>query len=167
MAAPKKKVAKRPDPIPVFASEAQIKSVKEEIRELEGMLLEDSQRKVPKIQDVGSVKAEILKKEQYVLRNSPSKLKGEAANKAYKEAKELEGIIKKNMPKGKSYHQPYPKSGASHLKSQNFEDAVRQQMAFQMNPQIKTAVLKYKNIMARLSGGDPHETNIERLRSGR
>ncbi len=167
MTAPKKKVTKRPDPVPIFATEAQLNSVKQDIKELEGMLIEDSRRKVPLIQDTASVKSEILKKQQYILRNSPTGFRGEAANKAYKEAKELEQLIKKNMPKGNAYHQPYPKGSASHLKQQKFEEAVRQQVAFQTNPQIQNAVLKYKNIMARLDPHDPTVRNIERLRVSR
>lgn len=161
------KKVKPVEAIPIFATESQIKSVQQDIRDLEIMLAEDRQRKVPLIQDVIAVKADIIKKQQYILRNTPSLLKGDAANRAYKEAKALEAIIKEKMPSANKYHQPYPKGETSHLKQQKFEDAVRQQIAFQTNPVIQQAVLKFKSIMARLDPQNPMVRNIERLRNAR
>jgi hypothetical protein len=163
----KKATVKKPEAIPVFASKERIAEVKNDIRELESMLKEDAQRKVPKITDVDGVKAEIFKKQQYIERHSPAQLRGENANRAFKEAKELERIIKEKMPKASVFGQHYPKGGDSHLKQQKFEEAVRQQMHFMSDPKVKQAAQKYKYIMARLSGGDPRESNIERLRSAR
>ncbi len=131
------------------------------------MLKEDAQRKVPKITDIAGVKAEILKKQQYIERFSPPMLRGENANRAYKEAKELEKTIKDNMPKSSLYGQHYPRGSDSHLQAQKFEEAVRQQIHFQTNPELKQAVLKYKHLMARIDPSDPTVRNIERLRSVR
>lgn len=172
MVAPKKKPvktakAKKPEPFPVYASETQIKEFQRDIKELEIMLAEDRQRKQPKITDPDGVKAEILKKQQYIERHSPPKLRGDNANKAYKEAKQLEKIIKENMPKSSAFNQQYPKGSDSYNKQQKFEEAVKQQMRFMSNPKVKQAVLKYKYIMARLSGNDPSERNIEKLRANR
>lgn len=155
------------EPLPIYASEDRIKEVKNDIRELEFMLKEDAQRKQPKITDVSSVKAEILKKQQYIERCSPPAFRGENANRAYKEAKELERIIKDNLLKSSRFGQHYPKGDDSHLKQQKFEEAVKQQIKFMTNPTIKQAVQKYKYIMSRLDPHDPTVRNIERLRSGR
>ncbi len=164
MAVQKKKKA---ESFPIYATKERIKEVESDIRELELMLKEDATRKVPKITDPAGVKAEILKKQQFILRNSPPVFRGENANRAYKEAKELEKVIKDNMPKSSLYNQHYPRGSDSHLKQKKFEDAVRQQMAFQTNRQLKQAVLKYKSIMSRLDSSDPTVRDIERLRSAR
>lgn len=158
---------KKKESYPIFASKERIKEVQSDIKELEFMLKEDSLRKIPKITDIAGVKAEIFKKQQYIERHSPTMLRGENANRAYKEVKKLEKTIKENMPKSSLYGQHYPRGSDSHLQTQKFEEAVRQQMHFQTNPELKQAVLKYKHLMARLSGNDPSERNIERLRSSR
>jgi len=169
MVAQKKKPtkSKRPEPIPVFASPERLKEVQQDIHELEVMLEEDAKRPVPKITDPTSVKAEILKKQQYIMRHSPPAFRGENANKAYREAKECEKIIRENMPKASMFAQNYPKSTDSYSKQQKFEEAVKQQVRFMTDPKIKQAVNRYKYLMSRLSGGDPRERNIERLRSTR
>ncbi len=164
MAVQKKKKA---ESFPIYATKERIKEVESDIRELELMLKEDSQRKVPKITDIAGVKAEILKKQQYIERYSPATLRGENANRAYKEAKELEKTIKENMPKSSLYGQHYPRGSDSHLKAQKFEEAVRQQIHFQTNPELKQKILKYKHLMARIDPSDPTVRNIERLRSAR
>ena len=84
-----KKAAKKKNSAPeIFASEDRIREVKNEIRELETMLREDEARgERRKIHDVAGIKSEIIKKQQYVEKFSPSKLTGEAANRAYREAK--------------------------------------------------------------------------------
>ena len=151
----------------IFATPERIKEVQGEIRELEIMLTEDSHRGQPKISDVDGVKAEIIKKQQYIERHAPAKFRGANANRAYKRAKELERIIKENMPKSSLYGQQYPKGADSHLKQQKFDEAVRQQMHFQSDPKLKQAQLEYKHLMARLDPGDPTVRNIERLRSQR
>jgi uncharacterized membrane-anchored protein YjiN (DUF445 family) len=158
---------KKEEPIPVFASEANIASVRADIKELENMLEEDKRRPTPKITNPTEVRSEIIKKQQYIERNSPSTFRGEAANRAYKEAKELEKLIKNNMPKSSEFYQQYPKGTDSHLKAQKFEEAVRKQVKFQSDPAIQKAVLRYKYLMSRLSGGDPATRNIERLRANR
>jgi hypothetical protein len=169
MVAPKKKPAKakKPEALPVYATPERLKEVNAEIHELETMLAEDAKRPQPKITDPDGVRAEILKKSQYVMRHSPPSFRGENANRAYREAKELAKFLQENMPKKSLYHQHYPKTSDSYSKQQKFEEGVRQQMQFMTDPKIKQAAIRYKYIMARLSGGDPHERNIERLRSGR
>jgi hypothetical protein len=160
-----KKAVKKKDSTPVFASEENLRDVKNEIRELESMLREDEARgDKRKIQDVMQVKAEILKKQQYIERHSPSKLRGEAANKAYKEARELEKVIQENMPKANDYYQRQPKNSDSYSRQQDFEAAVRQQIHFQSNPELKRAQMKYKAIMAQLDPQNPTVRNLERLR---
>jgi hypothetical protein len=166
MAASKKKTIKKEE-VPIFASEEQLREVRQEIKDLERMLEEDKRRKEPKIQDVSSVQAEILKKQQYVMRHSPTTLRGEASNKAYKEAKELEKLIKDNMLPSNKFYQKSSSDKDSHLKYRNFEDAVRQQIKFQTDPKLKQATLKYKYLMSRITGGDPAATNLERLRPNR
>ncbi len=171
MVAPKKKPVKtktkKSEALPIYASEARIKEVENDIKELEFMLKEDAQRKEPKITDPDSVKAEILKKQQYIERCSPPAFRGENANRAHKEAKELEKIIKDNLLKSSQFSQQYPKGSDSHNKQQKFEEAVKQQMHFMTNPKIKQAVQKYRYLMSRLDPHDPTVRNVERLRSGR
>lgn len=159
-------MAKKPkkEVVPVFASEETLKEVKRDIKELEIMLKEDSARARPMIQDPASIKAEILKKQQYVLRHSPTGLRGDNANKAYKEAKELERIIKANMPGKKTYYKRYPKNEDDHSKHTDFENAVKQQIKFQTDPKVKHAIARYKYLMGRLDPQNPTVRNIERLR---
>jgi hypothetical protein len=165
MATSKKKTK---ESTPILLTETQIRETQSEIRELEGMLKQDEQRgDKRKISNPDEIRAEILKKTQYLERLSPRKLVGNAANQAYKEAKEIEKMLKEAMPTTNEFYRKYPKNSDSHLKHQKFEEAVRKQMAFQANPKLKEAAMKYKYLMSRLSGGDPQERNLERLRRAR
>lgn len=156
----KKIVKKKATTHKVFATEIQLAETKSEIASLERMLAADRTRKEPKL-DEGDFKREIAKKQKFLAEVSPMKFRGQAGNKAFDRAKKLEKEIKEAMPSSKAYFQPYPKEDG---KERDFENAVRQQMEFQRNPDVQQKVQELKHIMRRLDPSDPMVTNIERLR---
>lgn len=156
-------------PETVFASDAQIRAVKNDIRELETMLENDKRlfTKSPRIQDETAFKAEILKKQQWLERHTPRALRGEAANKAYKEYKQLAEKLKENMPKASMFYQRYPRGDDPHTKHQKFEEAVKAEMALQKNPELKRAMFRFNHLAAKLDPSNPELRSVERLRSKR
>jgi hypothetical protein len=148
----------------VYATEGQLREVKESVKELKSMLLEDNQRKSPIIVNRAEVMKEISKKEKFLAEFTPKKVSGKSANKLFSEAKKIEQEIKEAMPKQKKYFQRYAKDSDSHKKTLDFEQAVKQQMEFQTNRALQAKIHKYKSIMARLDPQDPTVRNIERLR---
>jgi len=164
-----KKKSRRPLPETVFASESQIRAVKNDIVEMERMLIDDKKLfpKNPHIQDEVAFKAEIIKKQQWIERVSPKALKGEAANKAYTEMKNLQELVKDRMPKSSLFYQRYPKGSDPHKSVQKFEEGVRAQMAIQNDPVLKKAQFRIKYLAARLDPANPELRNLERLRPNR
>ena len=147
----------------VYAGESQIRAAKADKQALERMLRQDKTRKEPKISDEGLVRQEIEEKRKIIEDYAPKKLTGEASNRAYTEAKKLKAEIKAAMPSNKAYYQQYPK-GSSHKKERDFEDAVRQQVAFQTDKKLKMKVKRFRAMMAELDPSDPRVRNIENLR---
>ncbi len=160
---------KQPEHLTPFATPQEIQAVRQEIHELEGMLEEDRRLfpKNPKIQDEVAFRADILKKTQWLERMSPTKLRGEASNKAYREMKELERVLKEAMPTQRQCHRRAAGQKDSHLQYRNFEDAVARQIRFQTDPKLTEAAYRYKWLAARVDPSDPTLRNIERLRPGR
>jgi len=113
----------------------------------------------PKIQDGAEFHGEINKKKKVLEDHKPKKLRGQKANRAYKEADRLKAIIQDHMITRKQQESKYPK-GFDH----DFERAVEQQMKFQTDSELKQSIMRYKNIMRRLDPSDPTITNIELLR---
>lgn len=149
----------------VYASDAQIRSTQDDIKHLEGMLRQDQGRgDRRKIADEGEILKEIREKKGLLEQHTPQKLKGQKANHAYAEAKELAREIKEAMPTGRAYKQPYPGKSTSHKKESDFENTVRQQMAFQTDKKLKRAQKRYKAIMSNLDPDDPRARSIEGLR---
>lgn len=163
---PRKKVAPK-----VFASESVLNEKKSEIKELESMLRGGQVAsgvgfRNDKISDPDLIRAEIARREKFIKSNTPVKLKGEDANKAYKRAKEIAEELKEVMPSKKMFFQRYPTGTDRASRETNFEEAVRQQMAFQ-NPQVQRKVDEYRHIMSRLDPSNPMVRNIEQLRRSR
>lgn len=154
----------------VFASESVLREKKEEIKEMESMLKGGAvERGVSyrsdKIQEPELIKHEIKKRQRFIDDNTPRKLTGESANKAYRRAKELAAEIKEAMPTQRLFNQRYPSSSDRASKATDFEKAVQQQMAFQKGMSHKTA--EYRNLMAKLDPANPMVRNIETLRRAR
>ncbi len=149
----------------VYASGAQIRSAEDDIKHLEGMLRADRTRgDKRKISNESEILQEIKQKQSLIDEHIPHKLKGQTANKAYAEAKKLANEIKEAMPSGRAYRQPYPGKNTSHKKERDFEDAVRQQVAFQTDKKLKMKVKRFRAMMAELDPSDPRVRNIENLR---
>lgn len=166
MAVKKKKITATP----VFASEAVLREKKEEIKEMESLLAggkadRDVSYRNDKIQDPDLIKNEIRKRQAFIEKHTPQRLKGEAANKAYRRAKELAAEIKEMMPSEKMFNQRYPRSSDNHSRASDFEKAVQQQMEFQKAGTKK--VEEYRYLMARLDPANPMVRSIEQLRRAR
>ena len=154
----------------VYASESVLREKKEEVKELESMLQGGQvERGVSfrsdKIQEPELIKHEIAKKKRFIESNTPKKLKGEEANRAYKRAKELAAELKEAMPTQKSFSQRYPNSSDRASKTTDFEKAVQQQMDFQKK--MGNKAMEYRSLMARLDPGNPMVRNLEALRRAR
>ncbi len=155
----------------VFASEAVLREKREEIKEMETMLTggradRDVAYRNDKIQEPDLIKHEIRKRQKFISDNTPKKLTGVEANKAYKRAKEIEGQLKEAMPSQKMFNQRYPSSSDRASKATDFEKAVQQQMAFQ-SPKMQQMAAEYRNLMSRLDPANPMVRNIETLRRAR
>lgn len=148
----------------VHLSNAQIAEIKSEINGLEAMLSHPDDHIRNKITDPEGVKKLIRKRQELLKVHTPKKLTGKSANKAYERAKELKEKIAEAMPTRGQYYQREPRPGDGHGKHRDFEEAVKQQMAFQTNPGLNAAVLEYKSIMRQLDPSDPTIANIENLR---
>ena len=153
---PKTKRRKAPAQHKVFATNSQIVETKSEISTMERMFKADRASGRHKL-DEGDFRRELAKKQKYLREVSPKKLTGTASNKALSRAKKLEKQIREAMPSNEDYFQPESNKN-------KFDRAVRQQMAFQTNPDLQAAVNEYKHLVRRLDPSDPTLTNIERLR---
>ena len=140
----------------------QAKEIGAEINHLERMLQVDRMSPSPKIQDVAEFRADIAKKKKILNNYTPKPFRGKNKDKAAKRIKELDSFIKEQMPSSKSYYQNYPKNGGC---DNDFERAVRQQMAFQSNPKVQKAVAERKNLVGRLEPQDPYIRSVENLRN--
>jgi len=154
----------------VYASESVLRDKKEEVKELETMLQGgQADRGVSfrsdKIQDPDLIKHEIAKRKRFIESNTPKKLKGEEANRAYKRAKELAAELKESMPTQKLFSQRYPNSSDRASRATDFERGVRQQMEFQSK--MSSKAIEYRSLMARLDPQNPMVRNIESLRRSR
>jgi adenylate kinase family enzyme len=154
----------------VYASESVLREKKEEVKELESMLQGGQvDRGVSfrndKIQEPELIKHQIAKAKRFIESNTPKKLKGEEANRAYKRAKELAAELKEAMPTQKLFSQRYPKSSDRASRATDFESAVRQQMEFQQK--MGSKAIEYRSLMARLDPSNPMVRNIEALRRAR
>ena len=161
-----KKAKKQPNL--VLATNEQIAEWKHDIDSMERMLAGkeiDSgvYGRKDLIQDPGHIQHEIAKRRKLIETHSPRKLTGQAANTAYKRAKELAEEIKKVMPTAKEYYQPYPSGKTPTHRGMDFENTVRQQMAFQ-GQEVQEKVREYKYLMGKLDPDNPNIRNIESLR---
>lgn len=155
----------------VFASESVLREKKEEIKEMEAALSggradRDVIHRSDKIQEPGLLQREIAKRKAFIRANTPKKLTGVEANKAYKEAKEMGAKLRELMPSQKMFNQRYPSSSDRASKATDFEKAVQQQMAFQ-HPEVQKLAAAYRERMARLDPSNPMVRNIEALRRAR
>ena len=162
----KKQAKKKPDL--VLATNEQLVEWKRDIngmeRMLEGKELDTGvYGRKDLIQDPDHIKREIDKRKRLIANHSPQKLTGNAANTAFKRAKELKEEITKNMPSEKDYFQPYPNSKTSTHRGSDFEKTVRMQMEFQ-KPEMQQKVREFKYLMGRLDPSNPNVRNIEMLR---
>lgn len=148
----------------VHMSNARIAEVEKDILSLEGMLNHPDDHIKGKIQDREGMKNEIVQKRKLLQQHAPKKYRGKAGNKPLAEAKELRERIASAMPKREMYYQPEPKNADRHSKHQDFEQTVKQQVAFQSDPKLKRMIHRYKYIMRRIDPSDPSITNIELLR---
>ena len=161
-------VKKQKKPDLVLATNEQISEWKRDIDGMERML---NGKEVDSgvygrkdlIQDPDNIKREIDKRKRLIANHSPQKLSGNAANTAYKRAKELKEEITKLMPSEKAYFQPYPNGKTPTHRGVDFEKTVQQQMAFQ-KADVQKKVQEYKYLMTRLDPDNPSVRNIEMLR---
>lgn len=114
-----------------------------------------------KIQDREAILQEIREKEKFLETYEPTKLKGEAANKAYAYAKELEGKIKESLQGSGDFYRKYAEQGKDGLA---FDRAVEHEMKLMQDKGYKQMVKEYKAIMRRLDPDNPSISNIERFR---
>jgi len=145
-----------------FITPAQASKIEEEIESLETMLRTDRSGLYgsPKISDIAEFTKQIKNKRAILEKHTPKKLKGRQSNAAYARAKELAGLIKKELPSKREYFMPYPKDESSF----DFERVVNQQVRFQTDPQIQAMVKEYKHLLSRIDPSDPTIRSIERLR---
>lgn len=144
----------------VYMSPDQIREVKTDIANLERMLAADKASGRPKIQDEVEFKAELNKKKELLKNHEPRKLTGERANKALREAREIESFLKDSMQNNRDFYQPQPKNGSTH----DFERAVKEEMRRMTDKGYKEKAMRYKSIMRQLDPSDPTLTNLERFR---
>jgi len=147
-----------------YMTEAQLRENEQDVRELKRMLEQDSRRPSPKIQDPYLIEKEIKEKEELIRRHGPQKLKGNRANQAYAEARELEKRIQESLQKGKDFKRPYPTSKSSHRAEGDFERAVQHEMKVMKDRGLKKDITRWKAILRNLDPDDPTLANIERLR---
>ncbi len=164
--ATKKPVKKKPDL--VLATNEQITEWKRDIDSMERMMAGkeiDSgvYGRKDLIQDPGHIQHEIEKRKKMIETHSPRKFTGNAANEAYKRAKILKEEIVKAMPTAKDYFQPYPSGKTPTHRGIDFENTVRQQMAFQSS-EMQKKVREYKFLMGNIDPSNPTVRNIEMLR---
>jgi hypothetical protein len=157
----KKRPPKKEKPLETLSN---IRNIKAEISSMERMLEADQRSARSKIQDPQKIKEDIETKKKFLHEVTPKKLKGKAADKAYKRIEHLQEVIKKEMLPEKAFHTQYPKASDGHLKKQEFERAVKQQIKFQTDPVIKKAVNEYKSLMRQIDPQDPDAPNIENVR---
>jgi hypothetical protein len=145
-----------------YLKPAQVAKIEQEIDSLETMLKNDQSGYYgrPKISDVGEFMKQIKTKKDLLAKHVPTKLRGQASNKAYAMVKELAEKIKKELPSKHNYYMPYPKGESSF----DFERVVQQQVRFQTDKNIQSMVREYKRLAARLDPSDPTIRDIERLR---
>jgi hypothetical protein len=153
----------------VFASESVLQEKKNEIKEMETMLGggradRDISYRNDKIQDPDLIRHEIAKRKKFIEVNTPKKLTGVEANRAYKRVKELEAEFKDKMPTSKLFNQRYPRSDDRASKAIDFERGVQQQVAFQ---KMQPLVNEFRNLVARIDPQNRTLGNIERLRRAR
>ena len=145
-----------------FATEAQIKEVKQEIDQLEYMLRDG--HIASRISEPESLMQEIVKKKKFLSKHTPQELKGQDSNKALAEAKRLKQVIVDAMPPRSMYFQREAKDADRHSKHVDYEKTVQQQIRFQTDPEIIRAVNRYKHLMRQIDPSDPTISNIELLR---
>lgn len=157
----------------VHCTPAQIKELKDDIKETEKMLMTDQRSRNPKISSPGDVIKELKKKKAVVENHAPKPFKSvHEENKANAVVKQLAKFIQKHMPSNREYYQMYPKQKdkhgnpmtPDHRQKSDFDRVVKQQIFFQTDPKVKLAVQRYKHLMRRLDPNDPSITDIERLR---
>lgn len=115
-----------------------------------------------RIVDTGEIKSEIAKKQKHLRDFSPKEFTGKDRDKYYKKAKKYARWIHENMPPNKEHKMMYPKGVGTARSEVNFDQAVQNQVKWQLNGQ--KVVEAYKHIMRRLDPQNPTITNIERLR---
>jgi len=150
----------------VYASPEQIREVKTEINQLTRMLKgKQIERGVfgraDKIQDKDAILQEIRQKEKFLETYEPKKLRGEAANKAYARAKELEEKISECLQGSKDYFQKYADKGKDGLA---FDRAVDHEMRLMKDKKYKQMVKEFRAIMRQLDPDNPTLGNLERFR---
>uniref|UniRef100_A0A6H1Z744 Uncharacterized protein n=1 Tax=viral metagenome TaxID=1070528 RepID=A0A6H1Z744_9ZZZZ len=155
----------------VFASESVLREKREEIKEMEAALSggradRDIIHRNDKIQEPDLLKHEINKRKRFIQENTPKKLTGVDANKAYKRVKEIAEQLREKMPNAKLFNQRYPSSSDRASKTQDFERAVQQQMEFQ-KPETQRMVAEYRHLVAKLDPANSSMRNIEALRRAR
>jgi len=155
----------RPKKEKIFLSDSVIQDEKQEIKRLERMLETDKKTGRNKISDPALFQKEIDQKKKKLAQHSPHKLTGRKQNEAYSEAKKLKAEIQEVLQSEKKFHQPYPKSSASHKKQRDFEEAVAREMRILSDPELQKKMITYKALMREIDPTDPTITNLERLRS--
>lgn len=156
----------------VYATPSLVAETKRDIAMLEHML--DGKEidsgvsgRADKIVDKEGVRREIEKKRKMIERYTPKKLTGEAANRAFKLARELEKRIKDAMPSAKDYFQRASRKNDGYSKQQSFEQAVNAQFKFQTDKKLQQDIVQYKALMGQLDPDNHELRNIERLRRAR
>lgn len=144
----------------IYMTPDEVRETRIEIENLERMLANDRASKNPKIQDEVEFKSEIRKKRELLEKHAPKKLTGERANKALREAKELESELRESLLNSRDYYQSQPKNGST----LDFERAVNEEMRRMKDKAYKNKIIRYKSLMRQLDPEDPTITNIERFR---
>ncbi len=144
-----------------LATPQQVKEIGGEINYLEKMLEADKRSPSPKIQDEAEFVTEITKKKKLLANHTPKPFRGKNKDKAVKRMKELKSFIQSHMPRTNAYYKRYPKNRSC---DNDFEKTVKQQMAFQSNPNIQKAIAEFKNKAGRLEPDDPTIRSIENFR---
>ena len=134
---------------------------------MERMLKSDETSKRNLIQDRDLFISEIKQKKELIDKHAPKKLRGANQNKALAKAKKLAERIKKKLPDNQMKQIMYPKSSDGYSKHQDFESAVKAEMAFMMDKNLQSDVREYKYLMQRIDPDSPGVGSIEALREGR